>query len=177
MFMKVIFCLAMVVAIRIVYIYFFHNKHGQVSTCSDVTPTGLWMFAVNEWMSYYCILWEHNSNGDNVYKFDCFTKITSNKWIIKSKRYCFTTMNHIVFLLPVSTIMYWQDKHQRMLSVSALRMVSVEWNADFCVTKKGKWPETNKFQAISIFKFFLDNVSVFVQRFASLLTVLLYSGW
>lgn len=99
---------------------FFHNK--QVSTCSDVTPTGLWMFAVNEWMahgglSYYCILWEHNSNGDNVYKFDCFAKISSNKWSTKSKPYCFTTMNHVVFLLPVSTTMYWLDKHQRIFSL------------------------------------------------------------
>lgn len=141
MFMKVLFGDGCGNTNCLYCIYFFHNKHGQVSTCSDVSPTGLWMFVVNEWMahgelSYDCILWEHNSNGNNLYKFDCFTKITSNKWIIKSKRYCFTTMNHIVFLLPVSTIMYWQDKHQRMLSVSALRMVSVEWNADFSVTKK-----------------------------------------
>lgn len=116
------------------FLFFFHNKHEQVSTCSDVTPRGLWMFAVNESMahgalSYYWILWEHISNDDNVYKFYCFTKITSNKWSTKSKPYCFTTMNHIVFLLPVSKIMYWQDKHQRIFSFTALRMVAVEWTS------------------------------------------------
>lgn len=171
---KVIFYLTIVVAIRIVFIFFIINM-GR-SPLLVLTWRHECLLWTSGWHMVGCLITTYPENIiQTVIMFInliVLIQITSNKWITKSKRYCFTTMNHIVFILPVSTIMYWQDKHTSACLVSQ----PWDWNADFSVTKKGKWPETNKFQAISIFTF-LDNVSVLAQRFASLLTVLLYSGW